>query len=185
MTDQAPNLQNHFLIAMPQLMDPNFSGTITYLCEHNEHGAMGIVINRPTELSLKDILAQLDIPLESDDQILYAGGPVQLERGFVLHTDTREWQSTMQITPHIRLTTSKDILSAIASGEGPDDFLIALGYAGWGAGQLEQELADNAWLTCRANHEVLFNTPDDDKFHEAMAILGIDSAQLNGQIGHA
>ncbi|MDX1453478.1 MAG: YqgE/AlgH family protein, partial [Oleiphilaceae bacterium] len=158
MTDQAPNLQNHFLIAMPQLLDPNFSGTITYLCEHNEHGAMGIVINRPTELSLQDILEQLEIPLKSDDQILYAGGPVQLERGFVLHTDQREWQSSMNITPQIRLTSSKDILSAIANGEGPEQFLIALGYAGWGAGQLEQELADNAWLTCRANQEVMFNT---------------------------
>lgn len=185
MTDQAPNLQNHFLIAMPQLVDPNFSGTLTYLCEHNEHGAMGIVVNRPTDLSLKDILEQLDISLEASDQTLYAGGPVQLERGFVLHTDTREWQSTLAITDQIRLTTSKDILAAIAAGEGPEHFLIALGYAGWGAGQLEQEIAENAWLTCRANENVLFETPNSEKLHQAMAILGIDSNQLNGQIGHA
>ncbi len=185
MTDQAPNLQNHFLIAMPQLVDPNFSGTLTYLCEHNEHGAMGIVVNRPTDLSLHDILEQLDISLEAADQTLYAGGPVQLERGFVLHTDTREWQSTLPIADQIRLTTSKDILAAIAAGEGPEHFLIALGYAGWGAGQLEQEIAENAWLTCRANEDVLFTTPDNEKLHKAMAILGIDSNQLNGQIGHA
>ncbi len=170
---------------MPQMADPNFSGTLTYLCEHNEHGAMGIVVNRPTELTLQDILEQLEIELKAKDCELYAGGPVQTERGFVLHNDERKWQSTLEITDTLKLSTSKDILAAIAAGEGPPKHLIALGYAGWGAGQLEQELAENTWLTCSANHEVLFDTPNKNKYAKALAILGIDPNQLSAQVGHA
>lgn len=185
MSTYAANLQNHFLIAMPQMLDPNFSGTITYLCEHNEHGAMGIVVNRPTELMLAEIFEQLNFPYEGTDRAVYAGGPVQLERGFVLHNDGRNWESTLDIATNIRLSSSKDILEAIAKDEGPDDYLVALGYAGWGAGQLEQELTDNTWVVCSANEDILFHTPDDEKQKKAMALLGIDSNQLSGQIGHA
>ncbi len=185
MPDQFANLQHHFLIAMPQMLDPNFSGTLTYLCEHNEQGAMGIIVNRPSEFALGDILEQLDIDLDTPDQAIYVGGPVQLERGFILHTDPRDWQSTLDIAEGIRLSTSKDILAAIAAGEGPDDYLIALGYAGWGAGQLEQELSENAWLTCRANEDVLFHTDNDAKLAKALAILGITPNQLSNQTGHA
>lgn len=185
MSNQSANLQNHFLIAMPQMMDPNFSGTITYLCEHNEHGAMGIVVNRPTDMMLGEIFEQLNFPFEGNDHAIYAGGPVQLERGFVLHTDRRNWESTIHISPQVNLTSSKDILAAIAKGHGPDDYLVALGYAGWGAGQLEQELADNAWVVCSATEDILFHTPDADKQSKALSLLGIDSNQLSGQIGHA
>lgn len=185
MSDQYTSLQHHFLIAMPQMLDPNFSGTLTYLCEHNEHGAMGIVINRPGEMSLKDILSQLDIELATDDQPVYLGGPVQLERGFVLHTDIGDWQSSLDIAEGIRLSTSKDILAAIAAGNGPKDYIVALGYAGWGAGQLEQEISENAWLTCRANEDVLFHSSDDAKLAKALAILGINPNQLSNQTGHA
>jgi len=191
---------------MPQMSDPNFSGTITYICEHNEHGAMGIVINRPVQFSLSELLEQLEITFEGKEQAIYAGGPVQQDRGFVLHScepsnaeqrvenkpdsqedkqNKEEWESTLQITPGIKLTTSKDILKAIAEGSGPNDFLIALGYAGWGEGQLEQELAENTWLCCPASASILFCPQNDKKMELAMAILGLDASQLNGQIGHA
>lgn len=167
------------------MIDPNFSGTLTYICEHNEHGAMGIIINRPSELMLGEIFQQLSFPFKGQDQAIYAGGPVQLERGFVLHTDTRDWESTISISDTVRLSSSKDILAAIARGEGPEHYLVALGYAGWGAGQLEQELSDNCWLICSATEEILFHTPDKNKQDRAFSILGIDANQLNGQIGHA
>lgn len=175
---------------MPQMLDPNFSGTLTYICEHNEHGAMGITINKPADLSLADILEQLDISLQSKDQTVYAGGPVQFERGFVLHINSgkpgdQQWQSSLKITEDINLTSSKDVLTAIGEGRGPEKFLVALGYAGWGAGQLEQELKENIWLTCTANPSVLFDSPCNEKFKDAVAILGIATNQLNGQIGHA
>lgn len=179
------NLQNNFLIAMPQMLDPNFSGTLTYICEHNEYGAMGITINKPSDLDLAEILEQLEIPLQARNQNVYAGGPVQNERGFVLHTGPDSWQSSLKISTDINLTTSKDILSAIGQGQGPEQYLVALGYAGWGAGQLEQELKENIWLTCTANPKVLFDSPYQQKFNDAVAILGIDTDQLNGQVGHA
>lgn len=185
MSDQSSNLQHHFLIATPQMVDPNFSGTLTYLCEHDEHGAMGIIVNRPTELMLGEIFEQLNFPYEGDDHAIYAGGPVQLDRGFVLHTDERDWESSIHIADNVRLTSSKDILAAIAEGDGPKDYLVALGYAGWGAGQLEQELTDNCWLVCSASEEILFHTPDQGKQDKALSLLGIDATQLNGQIGHA
>jgi len=184
-SNQSSSLQNHFLIAMPQMLDPNFSGSLTYLCEHNEQGAMGIIINRPSNLRLNGIFEQLDLSLEGENRTVYAGGPVQQERGFVLHTGEKQWQSMLTIGGHISLTTSKDILAAIAQGNGPENYLLALGYAGWGAGQLEQELTQNTWLTCTASETILFDTPDENKLAKAMAILGIDSNQLSGQVGHA
>lgn len=185
MPSHPDSLQNNFLIAMPQMHDPNFAGSLTYICEHNGYGAMGIVVNKPTGLDLEEVLGQLDIPCQNGHQPVYAGGPVQIERGFILHTGAPVWESSMPVSPALSLTTSKDILEAIASGEGPNKYLLALGYAGWGEGQLENELKDNAWLTCSADLQVLFDIPDEAKFKAAVSILGIDTDQLNGQIGHA
>lgn len=182
------SLKDHFLIAMPSLTEGIFAHSVTYLCEHNEHGAMGIIINRPIGIALSEILEQLDIGEvrnHGTDPVM-AGGPVQTDRGFVLHrTNEKKWESTLSITDEISLTTSRDILDALAHNEGPDRALVALGYAGWGAGQLEQELAANAWLTISADSAILFNTPSEKRFDAAIAKLGIDIAQLAPGAGHA
>jgi len=179
------SLRNQFLIAMPQMRDPNFEGTVTYICDHNEHGAMGIIINRPLELRLGEILGQLDLGGQDIDRPIYGGGPVQMERGFVLHSPQGEWQSSLNISEGVCLTTSKDILAALAEEKGPEENLVALGYAGWGEGQLEQEIAENCWLTCPSSEEILFHTPYGKKFDMAIALLGFDPSQLSGQAGHA
>jgi putative transcriptional regulator len=188
------SLQSQFLLSMPQLLDPNFRGTLSYVCEHDEFGAMAVTINRPSEIMLYELLEQLGIPVtaenfqdnkQNDEQIIYIGGPVQQDRGFILHTDQRDWQSTLEINEHVRLTTSKDILEAIAKGDGPEHYLITLGYAGWSEGQLEEELLANAWLNCPADDEILFHTKGLDKLNKTMQKLGINSSQLNGQVGHA
>lgn len=181
-------LTNHFLIAMPALADPNFFHTVTYICEHNEKGAMGIVINRPMEVSLGDILKQLDIePSQSTDtdHPIYDGGPVQREHGFVIHSPIGAWDSTLEVTPDIAISTSRDILTAIAHNEGPERYLIALGYAGWGAGQLEQEMADNAWLSGPADESILFDMSTENRWSAAAALLGIDVNLLSSEVGHA
>lgn len=185
----ADSLRNHFLIAMPGMMDPRFAHSITYLCEHNEQGAMGIVINRPLDLSFDDIFEHLDIG-EFDHhhkQKVLSGGPVQTDRGFVLHRfeQTGNWQSTLRITEEISLTTSRDIIDAIARDEGPQHTLIALGYAGWGAGQLENELAANAWLTLPADPSVLFDVPIEQRAQVAAARLGINLDLLSSTAGNA
>lgn len=181
------NLQNQFLIAMPQLEDPNFNGTITYICQHNEDGAMGIVINKETGIDLGDIFDQLNFP--SDGQHSHTpvsqGGPVQLDRGFVLHNDGSAWDSSYEVSPQIQLTTSKDILEAIAHDQGPTQFVVALGYAGWGAGQLEDEIAQNSWLTCASSEDILFNTEMGRKYTMALASIGLDPAKLSSNAGHA
>jgi putative transcriptional regulator len=182
------NLTNHFLIAMPRLEDPNFFHTVTYICEHSEDGAMGIVINRPMELHLADIFEQLEIPVTSDliaEQPVYNGGPVQSDRGFVLHDSGSEWASTLRVTPHISVTTSLDILEAIAAGKGPKHNLIALGYAGWGAGQLENELAQNAWLNGPAESQIIFERASEERWQAAADLIGIDLNLLSGDAGHA
>ncbi|MEG3765670.1 YqgE/AlgH family protein [Alteromonas sp. 14N.309.X.WAT.G.H12] len=183
------SLQNHFLIAMPSLEDPYFSRSITYICEHNGEGAMGIVINQPSNMTLKELLEQTDKDAQfSDDtaeQIILAGGPVGQERGFVLHTDQGEWSSSLTLAPGIVVTTSKDILSAIGHKDGPDSALIALGYAGWEAGQLEHEMQENAWLTIEADTDILFQTPIHKKWQAAVQKLGIDVWQLTPGVGHA
>ncbi|PLY16539.1 MAG: YqgE/AlgH family protein [Sedimenticola sp.] len=187
MSDNA-NLTNHFLIAMPGLADRNFHHTVTYLCEHNPDGAMGIILNRPIDLHLNDILGQLDIEnIQGDagEQPIYIGGPVQTDRGFVLHTGAARWDSTLQITDSISLTTSIDILEAIANGKGPEKTLIALGYSGWGSGQLEEELTANAWLSGPADESVIFDTPAGDRWRAAAAIIGVDLNLLSNQAGHA
>jgi len=186
--DAQQYLTNHFLIAMPALADPNFFHTVTYICEHNRDGALGIVINRPLDMSLGEILSQLDCETGNSDisgRPVYMGGPVQQERGFVLHQPVGEWEATLRITDDIGITTSRDILAAIARGDGPGHSLIALGYAGWAPGQLEQEIADNAWLNGPADPEILFNLPDDRRWTAAAALLGVDLTLLSGDAGHA
>ena len=182
------DLTNHFLIAMPQLADPNFFHTVTYICEHNQEGALGIVINRPLDLKLGEILDHMEIESGTEtlaERIVYMGGPVQQERGFVLHRPATKWDSTLLITDSIGLTTSRDVLTAMARGEGPVESLVALGYAGWGAGQLEEELAANAWLSGPADERILFRTPVEKRWEEAAALLGVDLNLLSGDTGHA
>jgi putative transcriptional regulator len=182
------NLTNHFLIAMPRLEDPNFFHTVTYICEHTSDGAMGIVINRPMELHLADIFEQLEIQvstLQIAEQAVYLGGPVQSDRGFVLHDSSTAWSSTLRINSEISVTTSLDILEAIAADKGPGKSLVALGYAGWGAGQLENELAQNAWLSGPAKSDIIFNCPSQERWQAAADLLGVDLNLLSGDPGHA
>lgn len=187
MSDQI-NLTNHFLIAMPTLADQNFHHTVTYICEHNREGTMGITLNRPTDLHLNDILGQLDIQnidSSAGEQTVYVGGPVQTDRGFVLHTNDSNWDSTLTITRDISITTSVDILRAIAEGEGPEKTLIALGYSGWGAGQLEDELIDNAWLSGPADSQIIFDLPSTERWRAAATFIGVDLDRLSSVSGHA
>lgn len=182
------SLTNHFLIAMPALADPNFHHSVTYICEHNPSGAMGIVINRPLELKFGEVLEQMSIPVEDAaaiSQPVYLGGPVQPDRGFVIHRPIGAWESTLQVTDDIGLTTSRDIVSAVAAGKGPKECFIALGYAGWGAGQLEKEMSDNAWLSGPADARVIFDTPVRRRWEVAAASLGIDISKMSNEIGHA
>ena len=182
------NLTHHFLIAMPAMADPHFARSLTYICEHNDQGALGIVVNRPIEMNLQTLLEQVSIPLESPAFKaipIHFGGPVQVDRGFVLHTPLGQWQSTLAVSSEIGLTTSKDILQAVARGEGPGKLLVTLGYAGWAPGQLEQEMSQNAWLTVQAKPEVIFDLPAEGRLSAAMSLLGIDFATLSDQAGHA
>ncbi|MBV5309531.1 YqgE/AlgH family protein [Chromatium okenii] len=183
------SLTNHLLIAMPGLQDPNFARTVTYVCEHTEQGAMGIVINRPLDVTLGELLVQLDISTEYAavrDTPVYQGGPVQTDRGFVLHTAGPAFDSTLAITPDISVTTSRDVLEAIASGEGPEQILIALGYAGWGGGQLEQEMGANAWLNGPASTDIIFRLAPSSRWVAAAQLLGVEDMNLlSGDIGHA
>ena len=171
MTTQPANFSNHFLIAMPGMTDPNFAHSLTYVCEHNEDGALGIVVNKPTEMTLSSLFQQI--------------GPVQIDRGFVLHRPLGNWQSTLACSDDVGLTTSKDVLEAVAQGHGPREVLVSLGYAGWSAGQLEQEIAQNAWLTVEANPDLLFDMPPEERLPAAMQLLGIDFARLSDDVGHA
>ena len=182
------SLRDHFLLAMPCLSQGIFSHSITYICEHGETGAMGIIINQALDLSVSDIFEHLQIaPLQDfSSEPVMAGGPVQMDHGFVLHRGSaRSWEASLKVTPEITLTTSRDILRAIARNEGPEDHLIALGYAGWSAGQLEQELADNSWLTLPGDSEIIFGTPADQRLGAAAAMLGIDMNLISNQAGHA
>ena len=185
---QKVNLTQHFLIAMPAMADPHFAKSLTFICEHNDQGALGIVVNRPIEMNLHALLEQVSITPDTDAHksvSVHFGGPVQVDRGFVLHTPLGEWQSTLKVSPELGLTTSKDILEAVARGEGPQQMLVTLGYAGWAPGQLEYELAQNAWLTVQAKPEVIFNVPPDERLTAAMSLLGVDYAKLSDTAGHA
>ncbi|HVE49500.1 MAG TPA: YqgE/AlgH family protein [Casimicrobiaceae bacterium] len=182
------NLTHHFLIAMPNMADPNFSHTLTYVCEHNPDGALGLVVNRPIEMTLSSLFEQIELKLRDDalgETPVMFGGPVGADRGFVLHRPIGNWSSTLAVGDDVGLTTSKDILEAVGRGEGPRNLLVSLGYAGWSAGQLEQELAANAWLTVEADAEVLFALPPQERLPAAMKLLGIDFAQLSEGAGHA
>lgn len=184
----SPYLAEHLLIAMPALGDPNFSRSVTLICQHDADGAMGLVINRQGEFTIGDLFGQLDITCDRSslrEQRVLVGGPVQPERGFVLHGDGSAWHSTLQIANGLAVTTSRDILAALAQGEGPADVLVTLGYAGWEAGQLEAELAENSWLTAPATQELLFHTPMEERWQAAVRALGIDLAKLTDYAGHA
>jgi putative transcriptional regulator len=188
MTSLSADLTNHFLIAMPNMVDPNFSRTLTYIAEHNERGALGLIVNRPIDMNLAGLFERIDVPLEHKQLDLlpvYFGGPVQTDRGFVLHRPSGEWHSTLAVNEDIGLTSSRDILQAIGSLGEPSEFIVALGYAGWAAGQLEQELADNAWLTVQAELSVVFDLPPEARLAAAMQALGIDFASLSDVAGHA
>jgi putative transcriptional regulator len=182
------SLRNHFLLAMPSLSEGIFSQSITYICEHGESGAMGIVINQPLELSVDEIFEHLEIDTLADfsDEPVMSGGPVQLDHGFVLHRNCdQRWEASLKVTPDITLTSSRDVLRAIAAGTGPKEHLIALGYAGWTAGQLEFELAENSWLTLPADSDIIFSTPYHRRLGAAAAVLGIDMNLISAQAGHA
>lgn len=186
------NLANHFLIAMPSMLDPIFGGTVVYLCEHNAGGALGVIINKPTDMTMDVLLARIDLEIEikpdrapmTEKPVMF-GGPVQVERGFVLHAPLGRFSSMMKVTDDIALTTSKDVLEAVALGEGPQRLLVTLGCAGWNAGQLEQEIVKNGWLTVRADPVIIFDLPIAERFAAAMKLLGIDPMMLTGEAGHA
>ena len=185
-------LTGHLLIAMPAMQDPNFVKTVTYICEHSDQGALGIIINRPLDMDLGTIFEQLSLdpadPTLSRQPVLQ-GGPVHRERGFVLHqpeeASGQEFDATVAVTDAIRVTTSQDILTAMARGQGPKRAVVALGYAGWGAGQLESELGQNAWLSVPAAPQIIFDTPFEQRWRESGRLLGVDLSTLSHQAGHA
>ncbi|KJS08767.1 MAG: hypothetical protein VR73_04520 [Gammaproteobacteria bacterium BRH_c0] len=182
------NLKNQFLLAMPGLQDPNFAHAVIYICEHNEDGAMGITINQPTDIPMSRVFDELELAYSEElgRKPLLSGGPVQRERGFVLHkTTATHWESTVEISADISLTASRDIILDIARNKGPSDSYLTLGYAGWGAGQLEQELADNAWLTIPADPLIMFGIPFNERARAAAAKIGFDLDRLSIQAGHA
>ena len=181
---------------MPNMADPYFAKTLTYICEHNDQGALGIVVNRPIDMTLQALFERLSLNLRNNDiadRPIYFGGPVQTDRGFVLHLPAGDWQSTLKVTTDERagthdvigLTTSKDILEAVGRGEGPSKMMISLGYAGWSAGQLEQEITQNAWLTVEAKDAIIFDLPAEERLTAALELLGLDYARLADQAGHA
>jgi putative transcriptional regulator len=190
------NLADHFLIAMPAMADPVFGGTVVYLCEHNANGALGVIINKPTDMTVDVLLDRVDLKLEimpglsasskplEKSPVMY-GGPVQSDRGFVLHAPYGDFSSTMPVTKEIALTTSKDILEAVAAGNAPERMLVTLGCSGWGAGQLEDEITRNGWLTVKADADIMFDMPLEKRFAAAIKLLGIDPMMLSGEAGHA
>jgi len=185
---QTVDLTHHFLIAMPGMVDPNFSRTLTYICEHNEQGALGVVVNRPIDMTLGDLFDRIGLVLADPGlagEPVYFGGPVQVDRGFVLHRPLGEWTSTLAVRDEVGFTTSKDILEAVAEGRGPGRMLVSLGYAGWAPGQIEEELLQNAWLTVAAEARVIFELPSEDRLNAAMRILGVNPASLSEGAGHA
>jgi putative transcriptional regulator len=185
------DLTNHFLIAMPNMADPHFSRSLTFICEHNDQGALGVVVNRPLDMTLLALLERLSIkPKRGNAAVsapVYFGGPVQTDRGFVLHSPVGDWKSTLGVdnNPGLGLTTSMDILEAVGAGAGPDRLLVTLGYSGWAAGQLEHEIGQNAWLTVAAREDILFELPAEARLPAAMELLGVDFASLSDVAGHA
>ena len=190
------NLTHHFLIAMPGLADASFAKSVIYLCEHSPRGALGIVINKPSDISLKGLFEKVDLPLDRDDLAatpVFHGGPVQTERGFVLHEavagevkpEESVYASTMTIPGGLEMTTSKDVLEAMSTGAGPRKVLVSLGYSAWGEGQLESELAENSWLTVDADPAIIFDTPIEERYDRALSLLGLQAWMLSPEAGHA
>ncbi len=195
MPDSPINLTNQFLIAMPGMADDTFAGAVIYLCEHTEKGALGLVINKPIDIKLKNLFEKVALTLDREDLAetpVYFGGPVQTERGFVLHerlggegdTDSH-YNSSLQIPGGLQMTTSKDVLEALSSGAGPKKILVTLGYSGWGAGQLEEELGRNGWINVDAEPGIIFDTPVEQRYDKALSLLGIDPRMLSQEAGHA
>jgi putative transcriptional regulator len=181
-------LSNQFLIAMPSLADSNFAHSVTFLCEHSEGGTMGLTINRPLEISLGEIFEQMKLNVTNtsiQDTLVFGGGPVQLERGFVLHNSSAEWDATLKVSDELSVTSSRDILEAIAQDKGPDRFLVALGYSGWAAGQLEKEILDNSWLHGPVDNNIIFDSPVNTRWKSAAQLLGIDVTLISPDSGHA
>jgi putative transcriptional regulator len=188
MSENVLNLRNHLLIAMPSMGDPNFDHSVSLICQHDEYGAFGITINRPLELTVGELLNQLNIEIDDPHiagQLALSGGPVQAEQGFVLHDGGRNWDSTLRITDNLALTSSRDILNDIANGIGPTHFLLVLGCAGWSPGQLEHEIKENAWLTCPSTAHILFEMPYNQRWNGAAFTLGVDVNLLGIAAGHA
>ena len=190
-----PELQlaHHFLIAMPSVLDPMFGGSVVYLCEHNESGALGVVINKPTDMTMQALFEHIDLKLDGGLNLLppiankpiMFGGPVQDDRGFVLHTPLGHYSSSLQVTDEVAFTTSIDVLEAVAAGVGPRQMLVSIGYSGWGAGQLEEEIARNGWLTVDADPRIMFEIPIEERYVAALKLLGIDPMMLAAEAGHA
>ena len=192
MADAPINFTNQFLIAMPGMVGETFAGSVIYLCEHTDKGALGLVINKPVDITLKNLFEKVDLTLDRDDladEPVYFGGPVQTERGFVLHqssgADAGRYSSSLQVPGGLEMTTSKDVLEALAHGAGPKKLLITLGYSGWGAGQLEDEMARNSWINVGAVPEIIFDTPVGERYDRALSLLGIDARMLSQEAGHA
>lgn len=186
------DLTDHFLIAMPSMLDPIFGGTVIYVCEHNAKGAMGIVINKPTDMTVAGLFDRIDLKLENIPDShpmgkypVMFGGPVQDDRGFVLHAPSGKFSSTLKVTEDIAFTTSRDILEALAAGDAPERLMVSIGYSGWSAGQLEQEILANGWLTVAADKHILFDLPLEQRFVAAMGLLGVDPLMLASVAGHA
>lgn len=184
---QDTSLKNQFLIAMPGLGGGAFDRSVALVCEHNEEGALGLVINRPTDLHLAAMLEHMNVSREglADDPIVYWGGPLQPERGFVLHDQPGAWQSCQQLAENLYITTSRDILTALGQGEGPHHYLVVLGYAGWDAGQLDEEMLENVWLSTPLDCNLLFSRPAPERWRAASELLGLDIRRLTSQVGHA
>lgn len=186
--DVRTSLRGSFLIAMPALGDRNFRRSVILLCEHAPDGAFGLVVNKPLDLTVDKLLALLNlgpVPDGRGQAPVYFGGPVRPEGGLVLHPPPARWDSTLEVTPELCLCSSREILAAIARGEGPEDYLIALGHAGWGAGQIEGEIGQNAWLLGPSRAELVFRTPAADRWRTAASLLGVEPAQLCDRAGHA
>ncbi|MDR1646615.1 MAG: YqgE/AlgH family protein [Zoogloeaceae bacterium] len=182
------DLSHHFLIAMPNMADPFFNRALIYVCEHTAHGALGVIVNRPIDLSLAGLFEKTDLELSSTNigrLPVHFGGPVQTDRGFVLHRPSGKWQSSLKVTDEISLTSSKDVLVSIGKTGHPEEIIVTLGYSGWGAGQLENELGQNSWLTVSAHPDILFQTPPEARLPAAMQILGFSFTQLSDVAGHA
>jgi putative transcriptional regulator len=193
MDSSSINLTHHFLIAMPGLEDAAFAKSVIYMCEHTDRGALGLIINKPSDINLKGLFAKVELPLRREDltdALVFQGGPVQTERGFVLHESMMPgkesvYASTMSIPGGLEMTTSKDVLEALSTGAGPRRVFVSLGYSAWGEGQLESEISDNSWLTVAADTSVIFDTPSDERYEKAMQLLGLQSWMLSPDAGHA